>query len=72
MLFQEVDQNNWIIDELHLMLRISDVLFQCLFYELTKKKDFANDTQTLIIAEMKRLHIYFEFYSPIMKNGKWE
>ncbi|GES85648.1 hypothetical protein GLOIN_2v1766279 [Rhizophagus clarus] len=64
--------NNWIIDELHLMLRISDVLFQCLFYELIKKKDFANITQILIIAEMKRLHIYFEFYPPIMKNGKWK
>ncbi|RIA84059.1 hypothetical protein C1645_742608 [Glomus cerebriforme] len=72
MLFQEIDQNNWIIDELHLMLRISDVLFQCLFYELIKKKDFANDTQTLIIAEMKRLHIHFEFYPPATKNGKWE
>lgn len=29
MLFQAIDQNNWIPDELHLMLRISDVLFQC-------------------------------------------
>ena len=38
MLFQEIDQNNWIIDELHLMLQISDILFQCLFYEFTKKK----------------------------------
>ncbi|GES80122.1 hypothetical protein GLOIN_2v1817388 [Rhizophagus clarus] len=72
MLFQEIDQNNWIIDELHLMLQISDVLFQCLFYELIKKKDFANNTQILIIAEMKRLHIHFEFYPPTTKNGKWE
>ncbi|GET03367.1 hypothetical protein GLOIN_2v1766279 [Rhizophagus clarus] len=72
MLFQEIDQNNWIIDELHLMLRISDVLFQCLFYELIKKKDFANNTQILIIAEMKRLHIHFEFYPPTTKNEKWE
>ena len=72
MLFQEIDQNNWITDELHLMLRISDVLFQCLFYELIKQKEFANNIQTLIIAEMKRLHIHFEFYPPTTKNGKWE
>ena len=73
MLFQEIDQNNWIIDELHLMLRISDVLFQCLFYELVKWRDFANTIQVLIIAEMKRLHVHFEFYPPTtteeMENG---
>ena len=72
MLFQEIDQNNWIPDELHLMLRISDILFQCLFYELVKQKEFANNTQPLIIAEMKRLHIHFEFYPPSTKNEKWE
>ncbi len=72
MLFQEIDHNNWITDELHLMLRISDVLFQCLFYELVKQKDFANNIQTLIITEMKRLHIHFEFYPSTTKNGKWE
>ncbi|PKY59254.1 hypothetical protein RhiirA4_514775 [Rhizophagus irregularis] len=72
MLFQAIDQNNWIPDELHLMLRISDVLFQCLFYELMKHKDFANNVQPMIITEMKRLHIHFEFYLPTTKNGKWE
>ena len=57
------------------MLRISDVLFQCLFYELVKQKDFANNAQTLIIAEMKRLHVYFEFYLRLQKmesgNGQY-
>jgi hypothetical protein len=72
MLFQEIDQGNWIPDELHLMLQISDVLLQCLFYELIKQKDFISNIQTLIIEEMKRLHVYFEFYSPNTKNGKWE
>ena len=72
MLFQAIDQNNWIPDELHLMLRISDILFQCLFYELMKHKDFANNIQPMIITEMKRLHIHFEFYLPTTKNGKWE
>ena len=72
MLFQTIDQSNWIPDELHLMLRISDVLFQCLFYELVKQRDFANTIQVLIIAEMKRLHVHFEFYPPTTRNGKWE
>jgi hypothetical protein len=71
MLFREINQNNWIPDELHLMLRISDVLFQCLFYELTKQKEFLNKTQVLIIAEMKRLQIHFKFYPPSTRNGKW-
>jgi hypothetical protein len=72
MLFQAIDQSNWIPDELHLMLRISDVLLQCLFYELVKQKEFTNNTQILVMAEMKRLHIHFEFYPPTTKNGKWE
>ncbi len=38
MLFQEIDINNWITDELHLMLRISDVLFQFYFTNLSNKK----------------------------------
>ncbi|PKC13608.1 hypothetical protein RhiirA5_410390 [Rhizophagus irregularis] len=54
--FCEINQNNWIPDELHLMLQISDVLFQCLFYELVKQKEFINKTQALIIEEMKKLH----------------
>ncbi len=37
-----------------------------------QKKDFANNTQILIIAEVKRLHVHFEFYPPTTKNGKWE
>ena len=71
-LFEAIEQSNWITDELHLMLRISDVLFQCLFYELVKQKDFANNIQTLIIEEMKKLHVHFEFYPPTTKNGKSE
>ena len=71
-LFQEIDLHNWITDELHLMLRISDVLLQCLFYELVKRRDFVSNIQTLIIEEMKRLHVHFEFYPPSTRNGKWE
>ncbi|RIA81893.1 hypothetical protein C1645_836223 [Glomus cerebriforme] len=51
-----------IIGSQMIMLRIPDVLFQCLFYD-------ANITQTLIIAEMKRLtrgqnieHLWRESY----------
>ncbi|RGB40772.1 hypothetical protein C1646_752871 [Rhizophagus diaphanus] len=71
MLFCEINQNNWIPDELHLMLRISDVLFQCLFHELVKQKEFTNKTQVLIIEEMKKLHVHFEFYlhPQKMENG---
>src|SRR5204862_7400055 len=72
MLFQQIDQNNWIPDELHLMLRISDVLFQCLFHELVKQKEFINQTQALIITEMKNLQVHFEFYPPSSRNGKWD
>ncbi|PKK77956.1 hypothetical protein RhiirC2_706182 [Rhizophagus irregularis] len=34
--------------------------------------EFTNKTQALIIEEMKKLHVHFEFYPPSTKNGKWD
>ncbi|RIB21263.1 hypothetical protein C2G38_2244038 [Gigaspora rosea] len=39
-LFPVIDLLNYIPDELHLLLRISDVLIECLFKDLFKKIDF--------------------------------
>ncbi|CAG8810235.1 36907_t:CDS:1, partial [Racocetra persica] len=42
MLFEMINEGNWIPDELHTMLCISDILFQCAFYELSAdRKNFA-------------------------------
>lgn len=46
-LFTAIDDANWIPDELHTMLRISDILMQCFFYELMRKK-----------KNLQILHIY--------------
>jgi hypothetical protein len=54
------------------MLRISDVLMQCFFYELMrKKKEFAEITHLLIMKEMKNLKINFKFYPPSTPNSMW-
>ncbi|CAB4442450.1 unnamed protein product [Rhizophagus irregularis] len=39
-LFPAIKQENYIPDELHLLLQISDVLMECFFNDLLKKKEF--------------------------------
>ncbi|CAG8538780.1 16882_t:CDS:2, partial [Racocetra persica] len=56
MLFNIVNQGNWIPDELHTMLRILDILLQYAFYELSaNRKNFAKTISKLIIAEMSQI-----------------
>lgn len=71
MLFDIIDEGNWIPDELHTMLRISDILLQCAFYELSAdQKKFAK-ISILIINEMKRIGVHFEFFPPITNSSSW-
>ncbi|CAJ0911616.1 17880_t:CDS:2 [Entrophospora sp. SA101] len=70
-----VDYKNWIPDELHLMLRISDILFESLFYDLNRNpKKFEKEISNQIILEAKRIGISkFEFFdlksSMALKNN---
>ncbi|CAJ0823524.1 11625_t:CDS:2 [Entrophospora sp. SA101] len=50
-----VDYKNWIPDELHSMLRISDILFESLFYDLNHNpKKIEKEISNQIILETKK------------------
>ncbi|RIB02053.1 hypothetical protein C2G38_2228955 [Gigaspora rosea] len=67
-----IDQSNWIPDELYTMLHITDILFQCAFYEHSEdRKNFAKTTCQLIIAEMKQIGVHFEFFPPTTNSSPW-
>ncbi|CAJ0863762.1 8564_t:CDS:2, partial [Entrophospora sp. SA101] len=68
-----VDYKNWIPDELHLMLRISDILFESLLYDLNRNpKKFEKEISNQIILEAKRIGISkFEFFDLKSSKFKW-
>ena len=68
-LFPAIDQNNYIPDELHLLLRISDTLMECFFNDLTKKKEFEKQIKPNIEAAFKDLGVRFEFFKST--SSKW-
>ena len=39
---------NWIPDELHILLRITDILLECFFNEITIKRNFQNEILNII------------------------
>jgi len=70
-LFQIVPECNWIPDELHLFLRISDVLITEFFNDLNEDpKVFREKISGQILAEMKRIKVHFEFYESKTLRGK--
>ncbi|EXX62945.1 hypothetical protein RirG_157030 [Rhizophagus irregularis DAOM 197198w] len=68
-----IKTGNWIPDELHVMLRITDVLLGCFFYQLMEDiNQFKKSTSTLIEQEMHRIGItHFQFYESKTK-GKYD
>jgi hypothetical protein len=56
-----IKQENYIPDELHLLLRISDVLMECFFNDLFKKKEFEREIKSQIEQTMKSIKVHFEF-----------
>ncbi|EXX58808.1 hypothetical protein RirG_194510 [Rhizophagus irregularis DAOM 197198w] len=71
-LFPAIRQENYIPDELHLLLRISDVLMECLFNDLFKKKDFERLIKSQIEQAMKSINVHFEFFKSKFHSGKWD
>jgi hypothetical protein len=63
-----IDQKNYIPDELHLFLRIVDVLMENLFNDLFKKKEFEKKIKEEIEEAMKKIQVHFEFFK---SGGKW-
>ncbi|CAG8591599.1 4258_t:CDS:2, partial [Scutellospora calospora] len=70
-LFPAIDQENYIPDELHLLLRISDILMECFFNDLFKKKEFEKQIKLSIEAIFKSLAIRFEFFKSTSNKWDW-
>ena len=67
-LFGMISLMKYVPDKLHIMLRITDQLWELALQEI-KNNDLFNDiTQNIIIEEMKKLKIWFEFWK-IRDNG---
>ncbi|PKC55555.1 hypothetical protein RhiirA1_475402 [Rhizophagus irregularis] len=65
-------KKNYIPDELHLLLRISDVLMECFFNDLFKKREFEREIKNQIEQTMKSIKIHFEFFKSRSSGGKWD
>ncbi len=63
---------HYIPDELHLLLRISDVLLECFFNDLFKKREFEQQIKSQIEQAMKIIKVHFEFFKSKSHNGKWD
>ena len=61
-LFDMIPLNHWIPDELHIMLCITDRLWSLLMAELMEQGLFNDIAWEIIIDEMKRIKIKFQFW----------
>ncbi|PKC03754.1 hypothetical protein RhiirA5_423286 [Rhizophagus irregularis] len=66
-----INQENYIPDELHLLLRISDVLIEYLFADLIKNKDFSKQIKLAIELAFKNIKVYFEFFQSKSTGKQW-
>ncbi len=61
-LFHMIPICNWVCDELHILLRITDRLWELMLSDLTREQVEEVVWQTKILNEMKRLKIAFQFW----------
>ncbi|CAG8534028.1 2289_t:CDS:2 [Scutellospora calospora] len=66
-LFSMIPLTNWVPDELHLLLRITDRLWILILSELKTTKKFDN-MRDIIVMEMKRIKIKFQFWQEQSSN----
>ncbi|GBB89402.1 hypothetical protein RclHR1_16080004 [Rhizophagus clarus] len=71
-LFPAINQENYIPDELHLFLRIVDVLMECFFNDVIKKKEFEKKIKLEIEQTMQNIKVHFEFFKSRSTSGKWD
>jgi hypothetical protein len=55
---------------LHLFLRIVDVLMECFFNDLIKKREFEKEIKTEIEQVMRNIKVHFEFFKSRSTGGK--
>ena len=56
---------------MHLLLRISDVLMECLFADLIKNKDFSKQIKSAIELAFKNIKVHFEFFQSKSTGKQW-
>jgi hypothetical protein len=61
-LFDMIPIKNWVVDELHVMLRITDRLWALVIQEFKEMNKWNDYTRKLIMEEMKRIEVNFHFY----------
>jgi hypothetical protein len=79
-LFNMIPLDHYVTDKLHIMLRITDHLWELVLQEIKNKGLFNDITRNIIIKEMETLKIHFEFwknrdtdnwcYTSLMGNDK--
>ena len=62
LLFNMIPIKNWVVDEWHEMLRITDRLWALIIQEFKETKKWNDYTRKLIIVEMGRIKVNFHFY----------
>jgi len=67
-----IELKNWILDELHLMLRITDILFETLWEKLTVVELFEKNILPKLNSEFERLSVSFHFYQNEKSGKKWQ
>ncbi|CAG8756780.1 42220_t:CDS:2 [Gigaspora margarita] len=61
-LFPMIPIQNWVVDELHLMLRIYDRLWMLVLSELRSTRCFTDQIRQMIVSEMNRINVHFQFW----------
>ncbi|CAJ0831692.1 14555_t:CDS:1 [Entrophospora sp. SA101] len=71
-LFSMIPLDHWVIDELHLMLRVMDCLLSLLFNEIkntqSSNKNFSEALRKTVQEEMERIKVPFKF--SLTENSK--
>ncbi|CAG8850142.1 24734_t:CDS:2, partial [Gigaspora margarita] len=61
-LFNMILLDHWIPDELHVMLRITNRLWVLVLHEIEENGFYNDIAQEIIIYEMKKINVHFEFW----------
>ncbi|PKY62521.1 hypothetical protein RhiirA4_432588 [Rhizophagus irregularis] len=61
-LFNMIPLDHWIVDELHIMLRITDHLWNLMLNELREMDLFNDLARDVIVKEMSRIKVKFQFW----------
>ncbi|RHZ52245.1 hypothetical protein Glove_463g63 [Diversispora epigaea] len=70
-IFDMIPLQNWVPNELHIMLRITNVLWRLVIDELKSRNTWGNKARDVIIEEMKRINVRFHFWLEV-ESSAWQ